>query len=527
MNCNEIYNLYCRRRPLSEIHAAFIEVDMNDRDEHNYGHTPLHLACRFADPKAVEILVERGADVNVRDAKGNTPLCILGMCSYLYYDEDSVCSAASILLSKGARVPRSGNDTTALIEAVRNRHFRMACAIVDSGARIDSFDKNGDNVLHVACNSAWLTATDIKGLSGHVARMKEEGWHSEMKMSEKLRELECLKAQEHDASVLVKKILDTGTLDPEEKSGTGKRPLDIAVERDLTVISALLRGLDPDNDELAALSGGMNIFQAIANRNHSAIDAVLRIGTELQTVCEDDVVYGFRGNSPLACSLIWQDTVSVEMILAAGADPNWRMPDGRTAFASWAYMNNALTISEDDCRKIFEAMADCGWNPELPADGRGNSSLAISCLRIGHGPCNAAFDFMLSMKTDTETVNDCGQTPLLLLCGGDYWDGRLPVLPVLPRSYPYGRRSFGSDELRAFEPLLEAGASVHCRDMWGNTLLHYLAAGCRGKELRMVTEILEDYGVPDVSAVNNEGLSAVDVAAASNNEDMIRFLVKF
>lgn len=527
MNCNGIYNLYCYRRPSSEIHAAFRDVDLDDRDESNYGHTPLHLACRFADPVAVGILVERGADVNLKDSRGNTPLCVLAMCSYIDFEEDCVCNAASILLSAGARVPRSGNETTALIEAVRNRHFRMACDIVDSGTRINSCDRNGENVLHVACNSAWLVASDVKSRSRHVESMKEEGWHSEKKMDEAIHELELHKVQEHEAFMLVKKILATGALDPEEKSGAGKRPLDIAIERNLTAISALLQGLDPENDELAALSGGMNVFQAIANRNHSALDAILRMGTELQTVCEDDAVYGFRGNSPLACSLILQDAVTVEMILAAGADPNWRMPDGRTAFASWACMNNALTLSEEDCRKIFVTMADCGWYPELPADGRGNSSLAISCLRIGHGPCDAAFDFMLSRKTDTETVNDCGQTPLMLLCGGDYWDGRLPMLPVLPRSYPYGHRCFGRDELKAFESLLEAGASPQCRDRWGNTLLHYLAACCRGAELRAVADILEDFGVPDVAVVNDEGLSAFDVATAANNEDIIRFLVKF
>ena len=92
----------------------------------------LHTACYFADITAVGILLDRGMDVNVKNDDGDTPLCVLARCNPCLNDA-VFADIAGLLLSKGARVPRSGKDTTALIEAVRNRHFLMADILLESG----------------------------------------------------------------------------------------------------------------------------------------------------------------------------------------------------------------------------------------------------------------------------------------------------------------------------------------------------------------------------------------------------------
>ena len=91
--------------------------------------------------------------VNVKNDDGDTPLCVLAKHNYCR-QEAAFAEIAGLLLSKGARILRSGKNTTALIEAVRNRHFLMADALLMSGNRIDSADSNGDNVLHAICQSA-------------------------------------------------------------------------------------------------------------------------------------------------------------------------------------------------------------------------------------------------------------------------------------------------------------------------------------------------------------------------------------
>ena len=66
-----------------------------------------------------------------------------------------------MLIEQGANIPRSAKNTTALIECIRNRHFKMAEAIIDSGARVNSTDLNGENVLFGFCAASGDIRRDI------------------------------------------------------------------------------------------------------------------------------------------------------------------------------------------------------------------------------------------------------------------------------------------------------------------------------------------------------------------------------
>ena len=131
---------------------------------------------------------------------------------------------AGLLLSKGARVPRSGKDTTALIEAVRNRNFQMADALLTTGNRIDSTDRSGRNVLHVICLSAGLIADDIRRTEGRIADFSRR-WYSDKSKQEAYAELENLRESDRQCCHTAKLILESGQIDPEEKDSIGKPPL--------------------------------------------------------------------------------------------------------------------------------------------------------------------------------------------------------------------------------------------------------------------------------------------------------------
>jgi hypothetical protein len=55
------------------LEAVRMGVDVNTRGD-KYGETALHLAAHAKSVKAVELLIEKGADVNAVDARGETPL---------------------------------------------------------------------------------------------------------------------------------------------------------------------------------------------------------------------------------------------------------------------------------------------------------------------------------------------------------------------------------------------------------------------------------------------------------------------
>ena len=43
---------------------------------------------------------------------------------------------------------------------------------------------------------------------------------------------------------------------------------------------------------------------------------------------------------------------------------------------------------------------------------------------------------------------------------------------------------------------------------------------------RQAAEMLFDFGRPDVSAADNEGRTPIDIAMRSNNESLVKFLLK-
>lgn len=524
MTCKEIYNYHTSGAEETVILEAYQDVPLESRDEIHDNNTALHTACYFSDIRAVGILLERGADVNVKNDQGDTPLCVMARRNSCP-DEAILADITGLLLSKGARVPRSGKDTTALLEAVRNRHFLMADILLKSGARTDSTDSNGDNVLHLLSRSAGYIASDIKSRQRRIADFSER-WYSEQSKQETYEELENLKSLEIQCCHTAKLVLESGEIDPEEKNNSGKTPFEVAAEGGARRIGALLSGQDPETDELAALAGGLDVFQALWYHDETALDALLRSGTDTQTICEDEKMYDFHGKSPLGCALTWENFSAAEMLLRGGADPDFRDSEERTAFAVWMSNKRHKSFCKEDCLHFLQCLMECGWTPDSPADKYGNTSLSVACQGAGYEAGVCAVRYLVESGADVNAVNMQGQTPVMNLYGGRFWDGNIPRFAGFPRSYPYGGRNCTDEDAETLELLLEAGADINAKDNWGNTLLHYIA-GSSTRGSKEAAALVMDFGSPDVSAVNNEGLSALDIAMEKNDETLVKFLLKY
>ena len=162
MKYSDIYRLYSTSQPKDAIHQALREVPVDDSDEQYEDRSPLHLACQYGDTEGVKILLERDAEPNTKDANGSTPIHILGRTSAGCADEDKLKEIAVMLIEQGANIPRSAKNTTALIECIRNRHFKMAEAIIASGERGNSTELNGEQVIFGCCAASGDIRRDIR-----------------------------------------------------------------------------------------------------------------------------------------------------------------------------------------------------------------------------------------------------------------------------------------------------------------------------------------------------------------------------
>jgi ankyrin repeat protein len=139
-------------------------VVMNIRDDD--GNTPLHLAMERWKYKCARILLEHGADASVENYVGKTPFHLLFENKYykergnhfeyysfedeLNYNEDDILDLARLLLEHGADVNiRTTNGRTPLHLAAFWGRLELARVLLEHKADVESQDNEGMTPLHV------------------------------------------------------------------------------------------------------------------------------------------------------------------------------------------------------------------------------------------------------------------------------------------------------------------------------------------------------------------------------------------
>ncbi len=502
----ELYDLYCYPSPAKEArrHELLMNIPIDARDEENYGRTSLHIAAEFADCETIASLLDRGAEVNLRDEEGHTPLFRLASRrSREATLEERIARAARLLLERGANLPRSARDSTALIEAVQNRHHAMAAVLIDSGQRLDSANRYGDNALHILCRRAADTAREIAGKDRFIASFGER-WVSEKQQREAREALEELQAEQMRCYATAALLLNSGQLDPEEKNSAGRRAFDLAMEGGAKWVGALLSGEDPF-DELTLESGGMNLFQALRKKDRKALEALLQAGVDPDAECYDREMNDWAGKTPLVCALEWDETEIAAMLLRAGADPDRRTSKGVAPFAVWIERGCRISDGMERFAPLLGLFGQRGWHPDAPQTGKDERALMLTCQHDDYELALWALRWLLQQKVEVNARDALGRTALMHLLGP---------------------RSAGPYQSEMLERLLEAGADPCAADNEGRTVLHYAAEGYTHAAARQVAEMLFDFGRPDVSAADNEGRTPIDIAMRNNNESLVKFLLK-
>jgi ankyrin repeat protein len=298
-------------------------ADINVTDSNKQTAVDLTTGSRGLDIEMLKLLVDRGADLNKVGWLGHTPIgrCIdkaveaprmIRFCTE-QGDQDSVkrykqqrnefLPAIKFLLSKGANINAKEfyNESTALHAAARENDLEMIELLLQNGAEVNATDKEGSTALAIR-------VSDIRFAADSVSRKKKDGNYAEAQKEW---------ADVEEMMKTVKLLLDRGA-DVNVRDRFGDTPLG----------QATICGYK----ELVAL--------------------LLAKGADANAVSND-------GTTPLM-DAVWSDNCPAEvltLLLDHGADPEWKSPKtGDSALDRARYRWNFEILETALCKRLDYAV---------------------------------------------------------------------------------------------------------------------------------------------------------------------------
>jgi ankyrin len=284
------------------------ELDLNQGDYEN-NQTPIHFAAKQGNLKAIEMLVEHGADIEREDRNGWTALTLAGF-------REQVETVEALVNGYGVDIDRKNkNDLSPIELALEKNEFQIALLFAKLGASVESVvDEEGNTLLLKALKQKDLGRMEELGKLGadptHQGRTgKSPLWTAfEMKFYEGMQKLVQMGADRY------------------EQDEEGYTPIHMVVkEGNEDGLKQLVRiGYDVQTDEG---HGVVPLIVAMFNRKYKLARQLIQ---EYGVDVDRRLKFGF---SPLHILAKVGDDIGIKMLLDAGADIDNVDSEGRTPYS--------------------------------------------------------------------------------------------------------------------------------------------------------------------------------------------------
>ena len=351
------------------------DVDAQANTDHS---TPLHLASYWGGVKIAQLLLDKGANINVRDEKGQTQLHRT-LINTGYEFEDYSFDDMKFLLDYGADVDALDDDHSTplhvasqfgnakvarlLLEYNANIHVRnindqtllhiissksgemssndgihMLSLFLEHGADIDALDNNHSTPLHLALHSGNVEATRILleyGASIHV-RNKQDQTPLQLLMAD-----HWLKVLPDDYIDIIRLFLERG-VDADSMSSSQSTMLHVAVQRASLEFVRLL--LDCDANINARDENGQTPLHGVMdNIKDDMEDHFLAMLLLLDHGADVDALDNFY-STPLSMASYFGSIKATRLLLEYGASVHLQNNKGQTPFeVAWMEGHEEVT----------------------------------------------------------------------------------------------------------------------------------------------------------------------------------------
>lgn len=303
--------------------------------------TALHLAVEYKRPRILLFLLDRGADMNLPNKQGWTPLQLAA--------KTDNCEALTLLLDRGAQVetrPESG--LTALHLAANDGNWVALDLLLIGGADINAWNTKGESLLHQQARES----SDIS----IAAKLLDQGANIEARTSQGYTPLQCA-AMSGNKEMFIFLLTRGAKIDIQTPRGETLlhitppcnqdclEILQILLDSGLNVNATSTQGWTPLHQTVFTGTGAPDIA---LDKTSEYIDLLLSYGADINTPSMCAI-----GGTPLHLATI--ATVPrpslVAFLLTRGASVNATTNDGKTALH---------LAAERGRESIFRILLDAG-----------------------------------------------------------------------------------------------------------------------------------------------------------------------
>ena len=449
---------------------------------------PLHQVAANGDIHKLKMFISKGADVNTKDAEGETPLH--------YAAEAGKMEVVQLLVEVGADI--NAGPWTALHSAVDGGRRDIVELLIQRGADINAKDDGGETPLYSAVR---------EGHSDIAELLIQKGADVDLESAAQLGDLAKVKrfiesdpdVNESQLNQLLRRSLNYESLLQGQKDvadyllNKGANP-NAKVKNEATMLHQSAWGGDPARTKsliefLVSRGADVNAFQGESRWTplHSACSRGR--GSVAKVLIDNGADVNAKdrwGRTPLHYSLKKEDLDTAELLIAEGSDVNAKDNEGATP------LGYALTTNKKDIAGLLLAkgakITDLGSK-----DGRGVTALHNATVG-GHRDIT---ELLLAKGAKVDETDDNYE------------------FTALHYAARFGRKNVA-------EVLIANGANIKAKDKWDYQAIHWAAHHDRAD----VVGLLLSKGA-DINAKTSLGQTPLELAIPRRNTKTIEVLRKY